>query len=321
MDKYPLPTATLSLDLDNTWSYLKIHGDPNWQEAASHFPLFIPKILKFLKEHNQTLTFFVVGKDAKKQENHPWLKAISESGHEFGNHSFHHEPWIQTLATAKIIEELQYSHETITTATGKSPVGYRGPGFSVSKGTLKAVQALNYQFDASVLPSVIGPIARLYYLATMKEMKKEEKGKRDTLFGSFTNCFYPNSPFRWKDDDGDVLEIPVTTIPLIRLPFHLSYLLWLLQFSEIAAWSYFKIALSLCRLFKVSPSILLHPTDFLDETEVPELSFFPAMQVSSQKKYAFVGNVLKELQKHFQVVPLSVHAENLKGKTLKTLLP
>lgn len=32
------PPASLSLDLDNLWSYLKIHGDPGWDSFLSFFP-------------------------------------------------------------------------------------------------------------------------------------------------------------------------------------------------------------------------------------------------------------------------------------------
>jgi hypothetical protein len=29
------PLASLSLDLDNLWSYMKTHGDPGWEDPAS----------------------------------------------------------------------------------------------------------------------------------------------------------------------------------------------------------------------------------------------------------------------------------------------
>ena len=87
------PVATLSLDLDNKWSYLRTHGDPGWAALPSYLDLAVPRILQFLRDRSLTITFFVVGQDAARAENHAAIRAIAEAGHEIGNHSFLHEPW------------------------------------------------------------------------------------------------------------------------------------------------------------------------------------------------------------------------------------
>ena len=36
------PAASISLDLDNQWSYMKIHGDEGWDSYPSYFDIFVP---------------------------------------------------------------------------------------------------------------------------------------------------------------------------------------------------------------------------------------------------------------------------------------
>ena len=44
------PKASLSLDLDNKWSYMKTHGDPGWDAFPSYLPIVVPRTLKLLRE-------------------------------------------------------------------------------------------------------------------------------------------------------------------------------------------------------------------------------------------------------------------------------
>ena len=48
--------ASLSLDLDNKWSYLKTHGDPDWESFPSYFDLVIPRFLQFFEERDLKIT-------------------------------------------------------------------------------------------------------------------------------------------------------------------------------------------------------------------------------------------------------------------------
>lgn len=303
--------ASLSLDLDNLWAYLKIHGDPKWEQFPGYFNRAVPIILDLLKAHDLKITFFVVGKDAAIEENGKWLQRISAEGHEFGNHSFHHEPWMESRSLEAIKEELLLTHKAIHSRTGKEPVGFRGPGFCRSPALLEAVHQMDYTYDASLLPTFIGPLARMYYLMTTKTMKEEEKSTRGNLFGAFRNGLLPIKPFEWKLNKGKLLEIPVTTIPLIRFPFHISYIIWLARFSESLALFYFKQALRMCTLFKIEPSVLLHPVDFLGKEDAPELHFFPGMDLSGDYKRRVVNRALSLLKERFEVVPMSDHADRL----------
>ena len=251
-----MPLASLSLDLDNLWSYLKTHGDPGWDSLPSYLDVVVPRVLEFLRLRGLKITFFVVGQDAAQEQHHATLRQISAEGHEVGNHSFHHEPWLHLYSEAAIEEELARAEAAIERATGVRPDGFRGPGFSLSPAVLRVLVRRGYRYDASTFPTFLGPLARAYYFATAQGLSDEEKRQRARLFGKFSEGFRPISPYQWKTKAGPLLEIPVTTLPLFKVPLHLSYLLYLGTYSRWLAKMYFRWALRMCRWTGTELSLL-----------------------------------------------------------------
>jgi peptidoglycan-N-acetylglucosamine deacetylase len=313
------PIASLSLDLDNQWSYMKTHGDPGWEGFPSYLNTLVPRVLDFLSERQLRITFFVVGQDAALEKNHDALKAIAAEGHEIGNHSFSHEPWFHLFDDARIENEIRSTEEQVEKITGQRTIGFRGPGFSFTDSTLSILQRRGYLYDASTFPTFLGPLARLYYFFNAN-LAGSDRQQRNALFGSFTNGFRPLKPYRWHGKDG-LLEIPVTTMPIFRVPIHMSYLLYLGTYSEALALAYFRTAIGLCRMTGVAPSLLLHPLDFLGLEDKVDLDFFPAMKVPVNRKLKLVGKALDIYSDAFRVCNMSEHARAIakteNGKVLK----
>jgi peptidoglycan-N-acetylglucosamine deacetylase len=310
MPRHPPPAASLSLDLDNLWSYLKIHGDPGWESFPSYLNVAVPRILAFLAERELRITFFIVGQDAAREENREALASIAAAGHEIGNHSFRHESWLHLYSEAELEEELARAEEAITKATGARPAGFRGPGFSLSPATLAVLSRRGYRYDASTLPTFLGPLARAYYFRTAG-LTEDQRRQRNALFGTFGEGFRPIRPYWWRVGEERLLEIPVTTLPFLRTPIHLSYVLYLDLVSPALGRLYFNTALRLCRLTGAQPSILLHPLDFLGYDDTDALAFFPAMRRPGAWKIARVSEHLAVLGRQFEVLPLGEYAERL----------
>lgn len=302
------PIASLSLDLDDLWTYLMIHGEKGWEEMPSYLGSFVPMILDLLDELGLTITFFIVGRDAARTDRRPLLRSIAERGHDIANHSFRHEPWLHVYTEAALDAELARSEEAIEAATGCRPLGFRGPGFSLSAEVLAALQRRGYRYDASTLPMFLGPIARRYYFASAK-LSAEERAKRSILFGRFRDGLRPTGTYTWQLAGGSLLEIPVTTMPGLRLPFHLSYLLYASLRSHRVAQTYLDASLTACRLGGVTPSLLLHPLDFLGGDEVPALAFFPAMHIEGRAKRAQARDLLARFAERYEVVTMAAHAD------------
>jgi hypothetical protein len=226
---------------------------------------------------------------------------IHEHGHEIGNHSFNHESWLQTYSRPEIEKEIIRAESAIYSATGQRPVGFRGPGFSWSYDLLEVLAERGYLFDASTLPTYIGPFARMYYF-WKSDLTKEEKKERKELFGPFRAGFRSLKPYFWKLESGKkILEIPVTTMPLFKVPFHLSYLLYLSGISMGLMKIYLKTALLMCRITKTRPSFLLHPLDLIGGDQVTQLAFFPGMNITSDKKVKVFTEVIKILKKRYDL--------------------
>lgn len=308
-------SASISLDLDNLWSYMKTHGAEGWETRPTYYDVFVPHMLEILEKLSIGLTFFIVGVDADDERNHSALKAIAQAGHEFGNHSYEHEPWLHLYDRKKLEDEITRTDSAIERATGKRPAGFRGPGYSWSPDLLRILIRHGHQFDASTLPTYIGPLARMYYFWSA-DLSKEEREQRKGLFGHFSDGLRPLKPYYWNlGDSGQLLEIPVTTIPIVKIPFHFSYLLYLAGFSEVLMMGYLRAAIAMCRLTRTEPSFLLHPLDVIGADHVKELAFFPGMDKSGAYKTELLVRVLKVLQDNFELVTMGEQARRIKARS------
>ncbi len=312
--------ASVSLDLDNQWSYMKTHGDAGWQDFPTYFDVVVPRILEF--PGSPVDDDHVLHRRAgcrAASERRP-LRQIATAGHEIASHSFAHDPWLHLYSDEQLADELSRAEQAIEAATGVRPIGFRGPGFSLSAPTLALLAERGYLYDATVFPNVLNPLARAYFFSTTR-LSREERLKRRALFGSWKDARRPVQPFRWRLREGELLEIPVTTMPLFKVPIHLSYLIYLAKFSAPLARAYFSTALFLCRVTGTQPSMLLHPLDFLGAEDCPALRFFPGMDLPGERKLAFASDFLAMLCGRYQVVTVREHARRASadGKRLPSL--
>lgn len=305
--------ASLSLDLDNQWSYMKTHGDAGWEAFPSYLDVVVPRTLSFLKERDLNITFFIVGQDAALEKNDAAIRSISDAGHEIGNHSFNHEPWLHLYSRDELVDEFDRSETAIGRVTGRRPVGFRGPGFSLTPAVLEVLASRDYEYDCSTLPTYIAPLARAYYFFKSPKMSDEEREKRKQLFGKLSDGFQTLRPHTVDVSGKTMIEIPVTTFPGAKTPIHVSYLIYLSTFSRTAALLYWRSALAALRASGIEPSLLLHPLDFLSGGDIDELKFFPGMNMPAEKKLEFVSDVLAEYTRHFDVVSMREHARAVRN--------
>lgn len=300
--------ASLSLDLDNQWSYMKTHGDAGWESYPSYLDVVVPRALDLFEKHGLSITFFIVGRDASMDINREAIRSIADAGHEIGNHSFDHEPWLHLYSKHQLDEEFEKTEQALRNATGIQPIGFRGPGYSLSPTVLEVLAERGYDYDCSTLPTYIGPLARAYYFMRSPAMSDEEKAKRKKLFGTFSDGRQTLKAHFVKAGERDLVEIPVTTFPGAKTPIHASYVIYLASFSETVAMAYWRSALAACRLAGVEPSILLHPLDFLTGSDIAELKFFPGMSMKLEKKLRLMEKIVGTLNDSHKVVNMREHA-------------
>ncbi len=179
----------------------------------------------------------------------------------------------------------------------------------------------DYRYDCTTFPTYIGPLARAYYFMTAK-LTPEQREERKALFGGVSDGLRPIRQYRWDLGPRSMVELPVTTFPLIKVPIHFSYVLYLAVVAPALALPYFRAAMLACRAMRISPSLLLHPLDFLDGTDVATLAFFPAMNLPKERKLEVLEGALRIYAEYFNVVPCGEHATAVESqKNAKLVVP
>ena len=87
-------------------------------------PATTPVLLQLLDRHGVRGAFFVTGERAG-QYGH-LISAILERGHDIGNHSYSHDPFLMLSRTERLLREIA-STQTLLRRFGISPVAFRPP--------------------------------------------------------------------------------------------------------------------------------------------------------------------------------------------------
>lgn len=314
MDPTSKPISSLSLDLDNQWSYMRSSNIAGWEEFPSYLDIAVPRSIDFFQDLRLKLTYFIVGKDAELEKNHDAIMQIADAGHEIGNHSFNHEPWLHLYSKTELIEEFEKTETAIENVTGRKTLGFRAPGFSVSPTVLEVLVERGYEYDCSTFPTYIGPLARAFYFLKSEKMSESEREKRKQLFGKISDGFQTLRPHILEINGKKIIEIPVTTLPIFKVPVHVSYLMYLASFSKFLAKRYWRTALTFCNISRTPPSLLLHPLDFLGGEDVTELKFFPGMSMTSHEKIELLHWIISSLDNKTNILTMKEQADIVAAK-------
>jgi polysaccharide deacetylase family protein (PEP-CTERM system associated) len=144
------PTLLLSVDFED-WHQLirrRVEAD-NWREPGPALARQTNTLLSLLGDLNVRATFFVLGMAARA---HPHLlDAIVGRGHEIACHGDAHRP-VHTQTPQQFAQDLRAARKTIEELTGRTPMGYRAPAFSITQNSIWAYDVLadeGFAYDSS----------------------------------------------------------------------------------------------------------------------------------------------------------------------------
>lgn len=146
----PRPTLLLSVDFED-WHQLvrRRVGVAGWESAGPALARQTDALLTLLGELNIRATFFVLGITARA---HPkLLEPIVQRGHEIGCHGDAHRP-VHTQTPDEFAADLRAAKATIEDLTGRTPIGYRAPAFSITRAADWAFDVLaqeGFAYDSS----------------------------------------------------------------------------------------------------------------------------------------------------------------------------
>lgn len=144
------PTALLSVDFED-WHQLvrRRVGEREWRRPGAALARQTEALLALLDELGSRATFFILGVTARA---HPDLiEAVVRAGHEVACHGDAHLP-VSRQSVGEFAADLTAARATIEALTGRSPIGYRAPAFSITREAGWAYEVLveqGFAYDAS----------------------------------------------------------------------------------------------------------------------------------------------------------------------------
>jgi peptidoglycan/xylan/chitin deacetylase (PgdA/CDA1 family) len=216
--------AAVSVDLDGLHLYARIHGLADSlldaRARSLHLTVALPRLLTLFERLGLKATLFVVGEDVTG----PGAEALAlavEAGHELASHS-HTHPYALARASAEAVEEeLSHAEEALAALSGRRPVGFRAPGYTLSPAMLVALSRRGYLYDASVFPAAPYYLAKAAVLASMSLIGRASASSLD----SPRVLLAPRAPYRpdvrqpYRPGAAPLLELPMSVTPFLRVPF------------------------------------------------------------------------------------------------------
>lgn len=178
-------TACVTLDLEDNW---KFESDDLRYLVFDHLDEYV----ELIRSLDLPLTVFVVG---EVLEDRPGVvrRLDAELDVEFHLHSYSHD----MDGAVDIGREISDGIRAFRSVLGREPRGYRAPRFIVDGSDLAALSEAGFAFDSSVCPSYRP--------------------------GVYNNLDAPTEPY-YPASAPDLLELPVSVHPRLRVPFTQSYL-------------------------------------------------------------------------------------------------
>jgi polysaccharide deacetylase family protein (PEP-CTERM system associated) len=148
------PPALLTIDVED-WHQL-VHrrlGLLDWDRRGPAFERQLHALCALLDELGAKPTLFLLGMTVAR---YPALVAEAAArGYEIGSHGYAHRR-VYTQARDEFRDDVARSIDVIGEATGKRPIGYRAPEFSITRRTPWAYDVLaelGFRYDSSQHPN------------------------------------------------------------------------------------------------------------------------------------------------------------------------
>lgn len=294
----PETTIALHVDCDNLWSYEEECGIP---ASACQSLIYEQALLKFLEICEETaakMTFFVVGSDLKNPACRRFCHMAIAAGHRIANHTQTHPVRFGSMSGSEKRNEIELCDKYISDALGIKAIGFRAPGYYLDKLILETLQELNYKYDTSVLPGFSHYLMYFYqYLAGANKTGK-----------SFGRAHYicSSRSVRRLDSDQSIqpfFEIPIATLPFLRMPVHTAFVYML-------GYKYLDFAFSLMRRSKGHHVYLFHAIDLLEHMPTNAIKNLPVFRLGLHEREGLIKSILAQANS-IGVVLTENHVENL----------
>lgn len=293
----PRRLAALSVDLDGISHYHAIHGlQPLAADApARHavYDLALRRIDDFCRAHSFSSTLFAIGSDLERAENGATLRGLSERGHAVENHSYSHRYDLSRLSRETVRDDIAKAQLVISGATGRTPSGFRAPGYTVNDMMLDVLEELSFRYDSSVFPCPVYYGAKAIIIGAMRVLGRTSASVVDTprVIAAPSRPYRPGKPW-FVAGQRDLVELPVQVTPRLRLP--------LIGTSIGLAGPTASRVLARACADEPLVNLELHGIDFLDASDGLEhlVPYQSELRVPLARRLDALAAVVDELRRH-----------------------
>ena len=300
------PLAIVHIDVDSLWTIAEDFGYFADSSDCSIYTCAIPRFLAMLNEYQIPATFFCIGVDSTHKEQAEVMQSIVAHGHEIGNHTMNHRQDFGQMTPSDKRKEIVECDNVLRDTINTEIVGFRSPGYYFDDSIYPILQELGYTYDTSILPTPF-----LFFFAMVRFLLSGgiRTGKRFGRLRDAWSNLYPHFIVTNRDYSNitsKLIEIPISVIPIIRLPFHSTIVfmsgLWL-----------FDLGIRLARSFGLPLVYVFHAVDLLPDTNNMAAKRHPTLQRSYNKRYANVAYMLRAIKSDFEVVTTCSFVNYFKG--------
>lgn len=251
--------GAISSDIDTLHSLYKGHGLRRPAYTYAELRIGLENFSRFLERYGAKATLFMVGHDFLQPQNVAPIRAVAAAGHEIANHSMHHPQGFRYLPAAEMEAEIAGMEQACRDLIGRAPIGFRSPGWNIGDEAAPILKRRGYRYDSSVHPTSLMPVFKFLH---WRHTRNRSGGDRTTM-GQLNYMLAPLRPYRCstaslvsRGSDG-IVELPVTVVPLVRLPFWATFLL-------AGGLGVFKASLEVLKAARMPVQFQFHLSDFVD---------------------------------------------------------
>lgn len=149
------PPCIFTVDVEDWFHILDVRSSPpisQWDELPSRVERNFLRMLDILEEHGVRATCFILGWIARKHPN--LVREAVRRGHEPASHGYAHR-LAYRMTEQEFYTDVAESRRMLEQVAGRSVVGYRCPGFSVTETLpwfFESLVRAGYKYDSSVFP-------------------------------------------------------------------------------------------------------------------------------------------------------------------------
>lgn len=305
-------TGVIQIDTDGLWVIFQHFCLNSDLKTDILYESAIPRFLDLFDSYNLKATFFVVGQDLLYPERLKLLKEVLSRGHEIANHTMTHREGFSFLSYQEKLQEIRDAQSIIQDKLGITTRGFRAPSNDLDSDTLKILENEGYAYDSSLMPTYYGPLLKKIKFSGLKMTRQDHYLGRCVYGFAPLKPYHPDPDKLWKKGNLRLLEIPITTMPWIRLPFHASFTFALYQMGLGSA--LFDLGYALLKMTSLPLNFVFHTNELSTPITDQRIQRQYGLSLSLAKKYKICNHILGLIRDDFKVITSLEYTNLLKVK-------